>query len=454
MHRNTLALKKQFLKIDDTTIALLREWFPTIEARLPQVLDTFYERVGGWPELVALFGATPEQQRTGVARAKQAQIAHWKQLFTGGFEADYVASSRRIGTVHSRIGLKPSAYIGGYFILLEQLNAMVNGTHFSRLHPREAAGKTARLASAVGRAVMLDMDLAISSYLDGIRDSLDGRIVDEFEETIDRVTRDLLSSTEAMARSARAVADGIAETGARASASLRSADEATSTANAIAAAAEQLSATNLEIGRQIDRSAGVTGRATEQAEQAMAAVNGLADLAARVDEVAKLIQTIAGQTHLLALNASVEAARAGEAGEGFAVVAAEVKSLAARTEGATTDVSERMNEIKKASAQTVSAIAGIRATIDEINTLTGAVAASVHEQVAATGDITRSIQSAADETARISRSAGALVSAADAAGEAGAQVTRNVADLHTEADRLHREATAFVASIGKQKDDK
>ena len=55
---------------------------------------------------------------------------------------------------------------------------------------------------------------------------------------------------------------------------------------------------------------------------------GLAQAAAQIGDVVKLIRNIAGQTNLLALNATIEAARAGEAGRGFAVVAAEVKSLA------------------------------------------------------------------------------------------------------------------------------
>jgi methyl-accepting chemotaxis protein len=67
----------------------------------------------------------------------------------------------------------------------------------------------------------------------------------------------------------------------------------------------------------------------------------------RIDAIAKNISGISGQTNLLALNATIEAARAGEAGRGFSVVASEVKSLAERSSGSTSEIAKLVTETQQ-----------------------------------------------------------------------------------------------------------
>src|SRR5450759_1718903 len=105
-----------------------------------------------------------------------------------------------------------------------------------------------------------------------------------------------------------------------------------------------------------------------------------------------------GQTNLLALNATIEAARAGEAGRGFAVVASEVKSLAMQTAKATEDISSQILEVQNSTDKAVEAIGRIAHRMQEIDTYTSAVAASVQQQSAATGEIAHNVTSAAGGT--------------------------------------------------------
>ena len=116
-------------------------------------------------------------------------------------------------------------------------------------------------------------------------------------------------------------------------------------------------------------------------------IGSLANAAQKIGDVVKLIQDVAGQTNLLALNATIEAARAGEAGRGFAVVASEVKSLAVKTAKATEEIAGQIAGVQASTGAAVEAIRRISDRMREINNHTAAVAASVQQQNADTGEI-------------------------------------------------------------------
>lgn len=100
-------------------------------------------------------------------------------------------------------------------------------------------------------------------------------------------------------------------------------------------------------------------------ETVLEIVGSLQQTSREIGNVIQVIKQIANQTNLLALNASIEAARAGEAGLGFAVVAEEVKALAGKTSGATTDIQKQIAASQAATQDVVAAIERIWSTIRE-----------------------------------------------------------------------------------------
>jgi methyl-accepting chemotaxis protein len=355
----------RFLAIDDASRAALAEFRPTLQRELPGVADQFYAHLRHWPQLSGMF-ASEERLR----RARQAQIDHWLNLFSGRFDESYIESVRRIGLVHARIGLEPRWYIGGYAFTLSLLYGVAVRAYSSRLSPAAAQTRAASVVAALTKAALLDMDFAISIYLEETNakhHSALEALARDFEGSVKQVVDGVSGSAGALERTADNVSATTTRVTALAATVAAASEQASTSVQTVASASEELSASISEIGRQVANSARIAGAANDDAKRTDATVQRLADMAQKIGDVVKLISDIAGQTNLLALNATIEAARAGDAGKGFAVVASEVKSLATQTAKATEEIAQQIAAIQGAIDESVGAIRKIGHTIGEID---------------------------------------------------------------------------------------
>ncbi|MDO9713375.1 methyl-accepting chemotaxis protein [Paracraurococcus lichenis] len=270
-----------------------------------------------------------------------------------------------------------------------------------------------------------------------------------FEAKVRRTVEVLSTAVSQLQGTARAMAGSAEGTLERAGAVAAAAEQTSANVQTVAAAAEELSASIAEITRQVSQSSKVAGQAVAEARRTDEVVRGLAEGAQRIGEVMRLITTIAGQTNLLALNATIEAARAGEAGKGFAVVASEVKNLAAQTAKATEEIAAQVGAMQSATGDAVGAIQAIGTRIAEVSEIAATIAAAVEEQGSATSEIARSVQQAAAGTQSVSGAIGAVSRAAGEARTTAGQVATASEELGRQAKTLDQEVGSFLDSVAQ-----
>jgi methyl-accepting chemotaxis protein len=202
-----------------------------------------------------------------------------------------------------------------------------------------------------------------------------------------------------------------------------------------------------QIADQVDRSLRISGEAVARAEKADQRITDLSRSAARIGDVLQLITSVASQTNLLALNATIEAARAGDAGRGFAIVAQEVKALAAQTAKATEEIEAQIQGMQATTIDSVSAIKDVGSTIGQISAIAEEISAAVRMQGTMTGGIADNVEKAARGTADVASNIAKVHSGAVETGSASTQVLEAARSLSTESHHLRSAVQEFLSTV-------
>jgi len=274
-----------------------------------------------------------------------------------------------------------------------------------------------------------------------------GSMTGEFDRLVAGLMEKLIGAAAEMEKASQTLSANAVQTRNQTEAAGSATTEASVGIRTVASAAEGLSDSIVEIGRQATESSRISQAASHEAMRTNDTIQGLAETTGRIGRVVGLITDIANQTNLLALNATIEAARAGEAGKGFAVVASEVKSLATQTARATEEISKQIGEVQDATQGAVDQTAAVVTRINELSQIAGSIAAAVEEQSSSATEIARQVQRVAASAQAATTNIQEVSQAAGITGVAADQALTTARDLSQDSVSLKDAVAQFIEKV-------
>ena len=247
------------------------------------------------------------------------------------------------------------------------------------------------------------------------------QVAEDFNATVTQISdlmRKLMVGVERIESESEALDSSSRELGMRTETQAASLEETSAALTELSASVKNSAEESRAASERVQQASDRTERGAQVVRRTIDAMRGIEESSAKISSITSLIDDIAFQTSLLALNAGVEAARAGEAGRGFAVVAGEVRALAGKSSDAAREIAELITNASREVETGVAlardsgtALDEINEHISAINETDSALAEAAREQSTGLSEIT----SAADQLDQVTQQNAAMFEETSAA---------------------------------------
>jgi methyl-accepting chemotaxis protein len=286
----------------------------------------------------------------------------------------------------------------------------------------ESKDELGRIAEAVNRAVF-GMERAVS--------------------TIRRNTTSLSEASGNLSSASSTLDTSVTATSGELQAVARRAQDMGNSAQAVSQAVTAIAESVQLVARNTLESSQFVEEAVSKARATDDMLRRLQRTSEKIGSAVSLIHEITEQTDLLALNAAIEAAHAGAAGQGFAVVAQEVKELARRTNGVTQDIRQQIGEVRREVQQAVSALADVCGLITRLHELQVGLATQTEDQTRTTRTMAEIVFGVTEGCTSIARSMEGCTRVAEETRTASTLVIAAASRLSSSSRELQASVAAF-----------
>ena len=301
-----------------------------------------------------LVKVTPSSDKDALAYAINKEVDALESLLS---DAEALINASEKGDLEYRVNT--AKYEGAWQQLIKGINSIVDSivgplNESARVLAAMSTGDFSNRFTGNYEGHYLKMQQDFNLLSDSLRKAIGG--VAESASAVASAINEISSSTEEMATGGAEQTQQASEMVEFVEEMTRNIISNTESANSMAENAEEQGVKAKEGGKVVSESINGMMKIAEVVEKSAITINGLGESSKKIGEITQVIDDIADQTNLLALNAAIEAARAGEHGRGFAVVADEVSRLADRTTKATKEITVMINQIQNETTEAVIAI--------------------------------------------------------------------------------------------------